>query len=140
MKDFYNFLGMLYHDYANRWPRKACYFPCDGFNGQAGPGNSISYMYSSHTDWGRKDTISLETLARQVRDCNPANERKAIARAVIDHISKYGATLSKTRCLDLSEGGSVNGYLIIGPTEGFRYDMNCGPRLLETIGGVENLR
>ena len=140
MKDFYNFLGMLYHDYVNRWPRKSCYFPCDGFNGQAGPGKLVSYKYSSRTEWGGKDIMGLEALARQVHDCNPANERKAIARAVINHIGKYGTELGRTECLDLSEGGSINGYLIIGPTEDFRYNMDCGPRFLKTIGGIENLK
>ncbi|RFN45589.1 hypothetical protein FIE12Z_10143 [Fusarium flagelliforme] len=139
LRDFYDFLGVLYHDYLNQWPHGSCYFPCDGFGGQAGPENSISYMYSSRTDWGGKDTMDIETLAKQVRDCNPANERKAIARAVINHIGKYGTELSRTQCLDLSEGGSVNGYLVIGPTEGFRYYMNCGPKFLDTIGGIGDL-
>jgi len=142
MKDFYDFLGVLYHDYVNKWPRGSCYFPCDNFQGQAGPGNSISYMYSSRTDWGGKDTMGIETLAKQVRDCNAGTERKAIARAVINHIGKYGTKLSRTECLDLSEGGSVNGYLIIGPTEDFRYkyNINCVPKFLDTIGGIENLK
>lgn len=95
-------------------------------------------MYSSRTDWGGRETIDLETLAKQVSDCNAGTERKAIARAVINHIGKYGTKLGRTECLDLSEGGSVNGYLVIGPTEGFRYNMNCGPKFPDTIGGIEN--
>lgn len=84
--------------------------------------------------------MDIETLAKQVRDCNAGTERKAIARAVINHIGKYGTKLSRTECLDLSEGGSVNGYLIIGPTEDFRYNINCVPKFLDTIGGIENLK
>lgn len=130
---------MLYHDHVNKWPRESCYFSCGNFDAQAGPGNSVSYRYASRTDWRGKEITSLKTLAKQVRDCNPANERKAIARAVINHIGKYGTELRRTQCLDLNEGGSMNGYLIIGPTEGFRYDMNCGPKFLDTIGETGGL-
>jgi hypothetical protein len=40
-----------------------------------------------------------------------------------------GGKLCRTECLDLTQGGSWDGYLLIGPASHFDENMYCGPKL-----------
>lgn len=63
-------------------------------------------------------------------NCDTTAERSTIAGAIEHHIKHVnGAKLCQTECLDLTHGGTWNGYLLIGPTNGFDSSKYCGPNL-----------
>ncbi|KAK6715064.1 hypothetical protein SNK04_005991 [Fusarium graminearum] len=84
--------------------------PCTPFSGKSGPGGSITYRYEG---WGY---------------CNAEAERGAIINAVIQHISEHGSKLTSTECLKLSGRDLSYSYLVIGPTDNFDFEMDCGPK------------
>ncbi|KAF9774439.1 hypothetical protein IL306_007516 [Fusarium sp. DS 682] len=85
---------------------------CGHFSDYAGPKKEIYYQYE--TDDGHCDTVM---------------EQFEIRRAVDHRIKTNGASLRETECLDLTDTGVWNGHLLIGPTKGFDYDIECGPKL-----------
>ncbi|KAM5358110.1 hypothetical protein ACJZ2D_015577 [Fusarium nematophilum] len=85
---------------------------CGTFSGKAGPSGEVSYRY---TPVGR--------------DCDTAAEHTTIAAAIEHNIKVHGSQPCRTECMDLTHGGSWNGYLLIGPTDGFDSSMYCGPQL-----------
>ncbi|KAM5522392.1 hypothetical protein FOXYSP1_16283 [Fusarium oxysporum f. sp. phaseoli] len=88
---------------------------CGRFSGHAGPNNELYYQYE--TDDGHCDTVI---------------EQIEIERAIKSRIEKEGVTLRTTECLDLTDIGVWNGHLLIGPTKGFDYEIECGPKLIVT--------
>ncbi|KAF4341860.1 hypothetical protein FBEOM_4176 [Fusarium beomiforme] len=86
---------------------------CGHFSDYAGPKEQIYYQYQ--TDDGHCDTVM---------------EQFEIRRAIQHRIETQGASLSETECLDLTETGVWKGHLLIGPTKGFDYDIECGPKLI----------
>ncbi|PCD26873.1 hypothetical protein AU210_013293 [Fusarium oxysporum f. sp. radicis-cucumerinum] len=88
---------------------------CGRFSGHAGPNNELYYQYE--TDDGHCDTVI---------------EQIEIERAIESRIKKEGVTLRTTECLDLTDIGVWNGHLLIGPTKGFDYEIECGPKLIVT--------
>ncbi|CAG7562050.1 unnamed protein product [Fusarium equiseti] len=62
-------------------------------------------------------------------DCDTIAEEKTIAGALEDHLKQYGDPLCETRCLNLTHGGTWNGYLLIGPADDFDSSAYCGPKL-----------
>jgi hypothetical protein len=63
-------------------------------------------------------------------DCSTTAQEVTIAGAIEHHIKNInGGKLCQTECLNLSHGGTWNGYLLIGPTNGFDSSKYCGPKL-----------
>ncbi|KAI1071037.1 hypothetical protein LB507_011493 [Fusarium sp. FIESC RH6] len=85
---------------------------CSTFTGYAGPDREIFYRYRSTG-----------------RHCDTTAEQETIAGAIEHHIKKHGSKLCGTECLDLSHGGTWNGYLAIGPAKSFDHKAYCGPEL-----------
>ncbi|KAF5592860.1 hypothetical protein FPCIR_5543 [Fusarium pseudocircinatum] len=88
---------------------------CGHFSGYAGPNKEIYYQYE--TDDGHCDTVI---------------EQIEVERAIERQIKKEGASLQTTQCLDLTDTWVWNGHLLIGPTKGFDYEIECGPKLIVT--------
>ncbi|QPC77963.1 hypothetical protein HYE68_008715 [Fusarium pseudograminearum] len=64
------------------------------------------------------------------RHCDTTAEASTIAGAIEHHLKHVsGGKLCRTECLDLTHGGTWNGYLLIGPASKFESDMYCGPKL-----------
>ncbi|CAK1363212.1 unnamed protein product [Cercospora beticola] len=63
-------------------------------------------------------------------NCDTTAEEKTIERAVLHHIKTTdGSKVCYTECLDLTHGGTWDGYLLIGPSASFDANQYCGPRL-----------
>ncbi|EYB32525.1 hypothetical protein FCULG_00005707 [Fusarium culmorum] len=107
-KELYYIGGDLY--YGDGCSENIYDRPCTPFSGKSGPGGSITYRYEG---WGY---------------CNAEAERGAIINAVIQHISEHGSKLTSTECLKLSGRDLSYSYLVIGPTDNFDFEMDCGPK------------
>ncbi|KAF5551647.1 hypothetical protein FMEXI_3213 [Fusarium mexicanum] len=86
---------------------------CGHFSGYAGPNKEIYYQYE--TDDGHCDTVI---------------EQIEVERAIERQIKKEGSTLRTTECMDLTDTWVWNGHLLVGPTKGFDYEIECGPKLV----------
>ncbi|SPJ73847.1 uncharacterized protein FTOL_03577 [Fusarium torulosum] len=73
---------------------------CTTFTGRAGPDGELFYRYS-----------------------------ETIAGALEHHFKKDNSKMCGTQCLDLTHGGTWNGYLAIGPAKSFNHKLRCGPEL-----------
>ncbi|KAH7237105.1 uncharacterized protein BKA55DRAFT_597584 [Fusarium redolens] len=73
---------------------------CSTFTGRAGPNGDLFYCY-----------------------------RETIAGAIEHHIKKHGHKIWGTQCLDLTHGGTWNGYLLIGLASNFDHKAYCGPEV-----------
>ncbi|KAK7418762.1 hypothetical protein QQX98_003780 [Neonectria punicea] len=82
---------------------------CGVFYARAGDEGEVTYKYQAN------------------RHCDTAAEQGSIARAVLHQIKDKGCKITRTECLDLSQGHVWDGFLLIGPTDGFEHDMYCGP-------------
>ncbi|KAJ3547871.1 hypothetical protein NM208_g1289 [Fusarium decemcellulare] len=87
--------------------------PCGTFSGYAGSNNEIRYTFRSN-----------------LRDCDTSFEQDNIARALKHQIVDRGNKICETQCLDLTGKSEWDGYLLIGPTEGFDEQMYCSPWLI----------
>ncbi|GKU08152.1 hypothetical protein FLAG1_09971 [Fusarium langsethiae] len=94
---------------------------CSTFTGYAGPNREIFYRYRSTG-----------------RYCDTTAEQETIAGAIEHHIKKHGSKVCGTECLDLSHGGTWNGYLAIGPAKSFDHKAYCEPEL--SFGSCEQRR
>ncbi|KAM0337610.1 hypothetical protein ACHAPU_011534 [Fusarium lateritium] len=85
---------------------------CTSFTGRAGPDGELFYRYSSAG-----------------RNCDTTAEQETIAGALEHHFKKDNSKMCGTVCLDLTHGGTWNGYLAIGPAKSFNHKLHCGPEL-----------
>jgi hypothetical protein len=64
------------------------------------------------------------------KNCDTTAEEATIAGAIEHHIKNVnGGKLCATECLDLTHGGTWDGFLLIGPRDGFDSSKYCGPKL-----------
>jgi hypothetical protein len=64
------------------------------------------------------------------QNCDTTAAQYTIAGAIEYHIKHVNnVKLCQTECLDLTHGGTWNGYLLIGPSNGFDSSKYCGPKL-----------
>ncbi|WZH42128.1 uncharacterized protein QYS62_003096 [Fusarium acuminatum] len=82
---------------------------CTTFTGRAGPNGELFYRYRRH--------------------CDTTAQQETIAGALEHHFKKHGTKMCGTQCLDLTHGGTWNGYLAIGPAKSFDHKSYCGPEL-----------
>lgn len=91
--------------------------------------NRISGRGRCSKYYGSTDGISWVYHATG-RDCETAPEASRIKGAVKNRLdSMDGETICGMECLDLSKSRDWNGFLLIGPTNKFDYEMYCGPTL-----------
>lgn len=64
--------------------------------------------------------------------CDTVIEQIEVERAIERQVKKEGAALQTTQCLDLTDTWVWNGHLLVGPTKGFDYEIECGPKLIVT--------
>ncbi|KAH7251039.1 hypothetical protein BKA59DRAFT_523973 [Fusarium tricinctum] len=62
-------------------------------------------------------------------DCDTTAEEKTIAGALEDHLKQFGDPLCENQYLNLTHSGTWNGYLLIGPADGFDSKVYCGTKL-----------
>ncbi|KAF5724847.1 hypothetical protein FMUND_403 [Fusarium mundagurra] len=89
---------------------------CTTFTGRAGPGGNLFYRYH-------------ETCQSNGRHCDTTAEQETIAGAIERHIKRHGHKICGTECLNLTHGGTWNGYLLIGPADKFDHNVECGPEI-----------
>lgn len=64
------------------------------------------------------------------KNCDTTAEQDTIAGAIDHHLKTVDNNeLCATECLDLTHGGTWDGYLLIGPGDSFEDSMYCGPTL-----------
>ena len=63
------------------------------------------------------------------KNCDTTAEQATIAGAIENHLKKNGGRLCATECLDLTHGGTWDGFLLIGPSNSFEANRYCGPTL-----------
>ncbi|KAF5685607.1 hypothetical protein FCIRC_3393 [Fusarium circinatum] len=85
---------------------------CTTFTGRAGPGGNLFYRYHSNG-----------------RHCDTTAEQETIAGAIKRHIKRHGHKICGTECLNLTHGGTWDGYLLIGPADKFDDSAECGPEI-----------
>ncbi|KAG5657935.1 hypothetical protein KAF25_007968 [Fusarium avenaceum] len=96
---------------ANQIKNAANHKSCGEFSGTAAKG-TVRYRYYSAGG-----------------DCDTTAEEKTIAGALEDHLKQFGDPLCETQCLNLTHGGTWNGFLLIGPADDFNSKAYCGPKL-----------
>ncbi|EMR89157.1 hypothetical protein BcDW1_2167 [Botrytis cinerea BcDW1] len=101
----------------------------------------LSNQGSCTTSSGSLDGISWVYHASG-RNCVTKSEAYLIQRAIKHHLETDDGGLCATECLDLTDSGAWNGYLLAGPTSNFDSSMYCGPTIsFETCtsGGKNDL-
>ena len=63
------------------------------------------------------------------KHCDTTAEEGTIAGAIENHIERRGGQVCGMECLDLTHGGTWDGFLLVGPTGNFDSSMYCGPSL-----------
>ncbi|KAF4969029.1 hypothetical protein FSARC_3683 [Fusarium sarcochroum] len=83
-----------------------------------------------------KSTIPIDWSTAKIERCGyfsgnagPNDEIHYEYHAAGKHCDTTAEKATITECLDLTYGGPWNGYLLIGPSEGFDYKAYCGPKL-----------
>ncbi|EME40036.1 hypothetical protein DOTSEDRAFT_74790 [Dothistroma septosporum NZE10] len=68
------------------------------------------------------------------KNCDTTAEEATIQGAIAYHLSTVdNGQLCATECLDLTHGGTWDGYLLIGPTNSFDSSAYCGPQLTKDM-------
>jgi hypothetical protein len=89
----------------------------------------LSNQRSCATFTGQTDGVTYRYHANG-KNCDTTAEQVTIAGAIEHHIKHVdGGKLYGTECLDLTHGGTWDGFLLIGPTYGFDSKMYYGPKL-----------
>ena len=64
------------------------------------------------------------------KNCDTTAEQATIAGAIEHHLQTVNnGVICNTECLDLTHGGTWDGYLLIGPANNFDSSVYCGPSL-----------
>jgi hypothetical protein len=89
----------------------------------------LSNQKSCATFTGSTDGVTYRYYANG-KNCDTTAEQVTIAGAIEHHIKNVnGGKLCQTECLDLTHGGTWDGFLLIGPRNGFDSSKYCGPKL-----------
>ena len=105
---------------------------CGHFSGYAGANKEIYYQYEVSPFFYLTQRQKAKIGQTDDGHCDTVIEQIEVERAIERQIKKEGASLQTTQCLDLTDTWVWNGHLLIGPTKGFDYEIECGPKLIVT--------
>jgi len=101
----------------------------DTVNFISGHIKDLSNQHNCGSYTGSVNDISYKYYAAG-QNCDTTAEQATIAGAIEHHLKTVdGSQLCDTVCLDLTHGGTWDGYLLMGPRDSFASDAYCGPSL-----------
>jgi hypothetical protein len=91
--------------------------------------DDLSNRRSCGTFTGSVGSIAFRYYANG-KNCDTTAEQKTIAGAIEHHLkTKDDSQVCGMDCLDLTHGGTWDGFLLIGPVDHFDASVYCGPTL-----------